>query len=58
MSIDDTFVIEILKKLQAGMTRLEQGQEDIKSRLTNLEVGQASILSLPRPLSLHPPTVR
>ncbi len=46
MSVDANLMIEILKSVQADIARLGNGQEDIKSRLTTLEIGQAGIHTL------------
>ncbi len=46
MNFDPSLIIEILKSVQAGIARLADGQDDIKTRLTTLEIGQAGIHAL------------
>jgi hypothetical protein len=43
VSVDESFILELLKKIQSGVARLEEGQEDIKSRLTRVEIGIAGL---------------
>jgi len=41
--VDPSIILEILKRIQSGTARLEEGQEDIKSRLTRVEIGVAGL---------------
>lgn len=41
----DNLILEHLKRFQAGQDRIESELREIKSRLTNLEIGQGTILS-------------
>jgi hypothetical protein len=46
VSVDTSLILEILKAVRADTAALRDGQEDIKVRLTTLEIGQAAIHSL------------
>ena len=42
----DNLILEHLKLFQGSLNRLEKKVNDVKSRLTNLEIGQGEILSM------------
>ena len=42
----DNLILEHLKLFQSSLNRLEKEVGEVKSRLTNLEIGQGEILSM------------
>ena len=42
----DNLILEHLKLFQGSLNRLEMEVDEVKSRLTNLEIGQGEILSM------------
>ena len=42
----DNLILEHLKLFQGSLNRLEKDVSEVKSRLTNLEIGQGEILSM------------
>ena len=42
----DNLILEHLKLFQGSLNRLEKDIGEVKSRLTNLEIGQGEILSM------------
>jgi hypothetical protein len=42
----DNLILEHLKLFQGSLNRLEKEVSEVKSRLTNLEIGQGEILSM------------
>ena len=45
----DNLILEHLKLFQSSLNRLEKEVGEVKSRLTNLEIGQGEILSIRPP---------